>query len=469
MSIDTTLGNLTAFRRLNRLANCLPQYVELILNDTANATAYTLADHYTYQVLLHIHDVITMPISVIVIGAGPVGLMTALRLAQANVQVTCLEAEIITVRSPRAMVYHPIVTKEFERSGILDDVRERGSRSESVCWKISKTGEVIAKLEMGAGDLTGRESLVIGQDDLSDIILEHLDKYEHCKIMYGHRVVALNQLKAGDGTNHHQQPSVITCLEGSDTEQQFSADYIVGADGGRSTIRRLLEIPFNGFTYEDDQLVAANLRIPRAPDTWSDANFCVDPESDWGLVARIRDGLWRMAYKEDEGLSEAQMRDRLPSKLSRLSGGQVIEDVQIEMLAPYRLQQRCAATFLKGRVVLAGDAAHLCNPFGAFGLTSGLLDATALADALIAIHSGKASSDALEYYAAERRRVFTGIVNPLSQANKERLHDADPSTLGSRDPFLRRIIEDNLQASSEKRKLRQPNLATDINLLGRCT
>lgn len=404
-----------------------------------------------------------MPISVLIVGAGPVGLMTALRLAQANIQVTCLEAEVSMVRSPRAMVYHPVVTKEFKRLGILADVRERGSRSESVCWKVSKTDEIIAKLEMGAEDVAGRESLVIGQDDLSDIILEHLDKYEHCRVLYGHRVVALEQPKAENSAMCQQQPQVTAICKGSDLPRQFSTDFVVAADGGRSTIRRLLDIPFDGFTYEDDQLVAANLRIPQAPDTWCDANFCISPGSDWGLVARIRDGLWRMAYKEERGLSEAQMRERLPEKLSRLSGGQAIEDVQIEMLSPYRLQQRCAATFLKGRIVLAGDAAHLCNPFGAFGLTSGLLDAAALADALIAIHSGKASTNALEYYAVERRKVFTEIVNPFSQSNKERLHDADPSTLGDRDPFLRRIIENNLQSSAEKRKLRLPNLATDMS------
>ena len=400
-----------------------------------------------------------MPISVIVVGAGPVGLMTALRLAQANVQVTCLEAEVSIIRSPRAMVYHPVVTSEFERLGILADVRARGSRSESVCWKVSKTGKVIAKLEMCTGDSEDREGLVIGQDKLSDIILEHLDKYKNCKILYGHRVVALEQ---GDSTMFHRQPRVTTISRGSDTQQQFPADYIVAADGGRSTMRHLLEIPFDGFTYEDDQLVAANLRIPQAPTSWSDANFCVSPGSDWGLVARIKDTLWRMAYKEEQGLSEAQLRSRLPDKLSRLSGGQTIENVQIEMLTPYRLQQRCAATFLKGRVVLAGDAAHLCNPFGAFGLTSGLLDAAALSDALVAIHNGKASADALDYYAAERRKVFTAVVNPLSQANKERLHDADPSTLGERDPFLRRVIANDLQPCPGKREFRQPMLATDM-------
>lgn len=133
------------------------------------------------------------------------------------------------------------------------------------------------------------------------------------------------------------------------------------------------------------------------------------------------------------------------------------------MLSPYRLQQPCAATFVKGRIALAGDAAHLCNPFGAFGLSSGLLDAAALADALTAIHDGKASDQILEYYARKRRKVFMETVNPLSQANKQRLHDADPSTLGDRDGFLRRIRDNNLQPSWKRRPMGQPILTTDMS------
>jgi len=229
---------------------------------------------------------------------------------------------------------------------------------------------------------------------------------------------------AEDSSIGHIQQQVITLSEMNGARENFSADYIVAADGGRSTIRRLLDIPFDAFTYEDDQLVIANLHIPQAPDAWSDAIVCVNPGSDWGIVAHIRDDLWRMAYKEQQGLPEAQIRNRLPDKLSRLSGGQVVKDVRVEMIAPYRLQQHCAATFLKGRVVLAGDAAHLCDPFGAFGLTSGLLDATTLADALVAIHRDEVSTDTLEYYAVERRKVFAEIVSPLSQSNKKGLHDA---------------------------------------------
>jgi 2-polyprenyl-6-methoxyphenol hydroxylase-like FAD-dependent oxidoreductase len=366
-----------------------------------------------------------MPISVTVIGAGPVGLMTALRLAQAGIKVTCLEAEASLIRSPRAMVFHPVVTEELERSGIIADILKRRLRSESVCLKMSKTGKVIAKLVMDTGGVTGRESLVIRQGDLSDIILEHLAKYDHCKILYDHRVIAMEQPMAEDSSIGHIQPQVTTLSEKNGAREHFSADCVVAADGGRSTIRHLLDIPFDLSTYEDDQLVVASLQIPQAPVAWSDADFRVNPGSDWGLVAQIRDDLWRMAYKEQLGLSEGQIRDRLPDKLLRLSGEQAIKDVRIEMIASYRLQQHCAATFLKGRVVLAGDAAHLCDPFGTFELTSGLLDATALADALVAIYRHEASTDTLECYAVERRKIFIDLVNPLSQDNEEGPHGAN--------------------------------------------
>ena len=365
-----------------------------------------------------------MPISVTVVGAGPVGLMTALRLAQAGIDVTCLEAEASLVRSPRAMVSHPVVTEEFERSGILADIQKRGLRSESVCLKMSKTGKVIAKLVMDTGSVTGRESLVIRQDDLSDIILKHLAKYDHCNILYDHRVIAMEQPMAEDSSIGHMRPQVTTLSEKNGAREHFSADYIVAADGGRSTIRHLLDIPFDGLTYKDDQLVVANLHIPQAPGAWSDAIICVNPGSDWGLVAQIGDNLWRMAYKEQPGLTEGQIRDRVPDKLLHLSGGQAVKDVRIEMIASHRLRQHCAATFLKGRVVLAGDAAHLCDPFGAFGTTSGLLDAIAVADALVAIHRDEASTDALECYAVERRNIFIDLVNPFSQSDEEGPQDA---------------------------------------------
>lgn len=86
------------------------------------------------------------PFSVIVVGAGPVGLLASLRLAQAGMAVTVLEALPAVEESPRAMAYQPVAVKELDRAGVLEDVRKVGGRGQHICWRKTKNGEVIAEL-----------------------------------------------------------------------------------------------------------------------------------------------------------------------------------------------------------------------------------------------------------------------------------------------------------------------------------
>ena len=218
----------------------------------------------------------------------------------------------------------------------------------------------------------------------------------------------------------------------------LSATYVVAADGGKSTMRRLLDISFDGFTYEE-QLVSTNVYFDFEKYGWRDGNFMVDPEH-WALIGRINtEGLWRVSYGEKPGLSHEQIRERMPWKFSEMFPGEKPPDYKLDQMSPYRLNQRCASTFRKGRVVLVGDAAHLCNPFGGLGLTGGILDSAALSDALIGIYERETSDSVLDKYAEIRRQIFVDTVNPTSQANKTRLHDSDPATVGDRDPFLKKI------------------------------
>lgn len=100
------------------------------------------------------------------------------------------------------------------------------------------------------------------------------------------------------------------------------------------------------------------------------------------------------------------------------------------------------------------------NPFGGLGLCGGILDAAALSDALIGIHRDSTSDTILDVYARERRKTFLEIVDPTSQANKERMHDPDPETLGERDPVLRMLRD---ASPEEKQKVRQnAALALDV-------
>lgn len=390
---------------------------------------------------------------VIVVGAGPVGLLTTLRLAQAGIKTTCLEALQAVDDSPRAMAYHPVATKELDRAGVLYDVRKRGSSGRGVCWRQTRTGEVIAGLERSVTKDFPYENLVIGQHELAAIILEHLARYPCAEVLFGRKVTAIDQSSGQD------VKATVTNAE-TDEETSLSATYLVAADGGRSTIRRLLGISFDGFTYPE-QLVSTNVYFPFDDYGWMDGNFCLDPEH-WVLIARINDkGLWRVSYGELDGLGHEELRERLPWKFSELFPGPKPPQYKLEQFSPYRLNQRCAEMFRDGRVMLAGDAAHLCNPFGGLGLTGGLLDAAAVSDALIGIHEGKASDSILDRYAEVRRNIFVETVNPQSQANKQRLHDGDPATIGERDPFLKMLRE---ATPEQKQQVRAHNkLAVDMS------
>lgn len=365
------------------------------------------------------------PINVLVVGAGPVGLLTTLRLARAGISVTCLETLPAIDSSPRAMAYHPIAVRELDRAGVLGDCRRIGAQGRGICWRNTRTKEVIAELNRAPNDKEPYENLIIGQHLLAGIIVEHLKRYENARVEYGRKVVAVEQ--DGEGVR-------LTVEGGEGRTKVMTATYCIAADGGRSTMRRLLDISFDGFTYED-QLVSTNVYFDFEAHGWIDANFMVDPEH-WALIARINDrGLWRVSYGEKPGLSPEQIKERMPWKYAQMFPANA-EGYRLEQMNPYRLNQRCASTFRKGRVVLAGDAAHLCNPFGGLGLTGGILDAGAVADALVGIHEGKTSDAILDKYAEVRRRIFVDTVDPTSQKNKERLHDDHPETLGDRDSFL---------------------------------
>lgn len=101
------------------------------------------------------------------------------------------------------------------------------------------------------------------------------------------------------------------------------------------------------------------------------------------------------------------------------------------------------------------------NPFGGLGLTGGLLDAAAVSDALTAVYRGEASDDILERYAEIRRRVFLDVVNPTAKANKRRLHESDPDTVGETDPFLRGLREADAEKKQQIRG--HAGLAIDMN------
>jgi 2-polyprenyl-6-methoxyphenol hydroxylase-like FAD-dependent oxidoreductase len=189
-------------------------------------------------------------------------------------------------------------------------------------------------------------------------------------------------------------------------------------------VRKLAGLPFEGITWPD-RFVATNIEYPFLDYGFGNANMVVDPVN-WAVVGRLgREPLWRLTYGEDASLDEATILQRLPERFAAILPDPSVP-YRIDNFSPYSVHQRCAPSFRVGRVLLAGDAAHACNPCGGLGLTGGVIDADNLSDVLGAVIAGRAGESVLDFYAQERRRVFVEVTSPMSTNFKRLLSESDP-------------------------------------------
>ena len=149
-----------------------------------------------------------------------------------------------------------------------------------------------------------------------------------------------------------------------------------------------------------------------------------------------RDGLWRVSYGEPADMPFEEVLKRQPRKYEiMLPGKPKPGDYRMTNINPYRIHQRCAEKFRVGRVCLAADAAHLCNPFGGLGLTGGIVDVGGLSQCLIGIFEGKATDDILDKYDEVRRKIWHDIINPVSSRNFVRV-SSDPNVIADTDEVI---------------------------------
>jgi 3-(3-hydroxy-phenyl)propionate hydroxylase/6-hydroxy-3-succinoylpyridine 3-monooxygenase len=333
--------------------------------------------------------------------------VTALGLAQAGVEVCLIEAEAEINDSPRACVYHWSMLDGLERLGIREEAEQAGYTKDDYLWLVKATGERLPyDLKVLSRITRFNYNIQLGQDRLAEICRRRLEALPNAEIHWRTAFTGLAQ--DGEG--------VTVRADSPAGPIELRARWVVGADGAGSAVRKALGLAFDGMTWPE-RFVATNLRHDFESGDYWQSTMVVDAE--WGavIVKITREGLWRCTYMEQAALPEETCAQRIPAAYAHLLPGH--GGCELVQSSPYKMHQRCAETFRRGRVVLAGDAAHVTNPTGGFGLTTGLFDAYSLWPTLAAVVLDGADPTLLDVWAEERRRVFLSKTDPQARAYKD--------------------------------------------------
>lgn len=352
---------------------------------------------------------------ILIVGAGPVGFITALGLAQSGAKVTVIEAEEKINDSPRACVYFPVTLELLDKIGIIDDAHEVGVKNDVLQFKYRDLGKSVGlSPRVIKNDTKYPYQLHFGQNVLAEIVQKRLLELPNTEVRFNTRLTGFSQDDKG----------VTAFVSTHNGNEELRYDWLIGCDGGRSTVRKSLDLNFVGHTWPE-RFIANNIYYDEFEEHgFGYGNFYCHPEL-WAVIAIIgKNEQWRVTYNEDGDITDDEALSRVPERLNELLPGS--KNYEIVVSSPYRVHERVSEKFRVGRVLLAGDAAHVCNPCGGMGLTTGLMDANALIDALGAVIKGKADESILDFYEKERRRVFLEFSSPAATEYKRMLGEPDP-------------------------------------------
>ncbi|UPL02249.1 hypothetical protein LCI18_013601 [Fusarium solani-melongenae] len=400
--------------------------------------------------------------NVLIVGAGPVGLFAALRLGQRGVKVELFEKLTGPDQSPRASGYYGPILTLLKESGLWDTASTEGYEENGLFFRTlpvdnGNGGKTFGK-QLG---FIKDKQLMLPQSKLTAIIKKAAVGTGNVTVHYQAEVTAIED--AGDSVTINVKNL------GSGDMETFKGVYLVGCDGGRSTVRSLLKIPFPGHTWPE-RIITTNLT--RVNDEMANVSphFIIDPVN-WAVVIPLsppklgQTSHWRYAIavdskdsRTDEELLAPENLDTLYEKI--MVGKRPLE-YKVEQKTVYHIHQRLASTMKRGRCLLAGDAAHLNSPLGAMGLSTGLLDAEALADALIMVLNEGYPEPVLDVYADVRREVFAYFVDPMTTQNKTRIQ-GNPLDAEREDGFLRLLRNPAIDCEALFQKMYKERWVTDM-------
>ena len=368
---------------------------------------------------------------IIIAGAGPVGLFAAVLLVDAGHRVVVLERDSGLQMDMRASTFHPATLDLLEPHGLAEPLTARGSITQGWQYMVHGTkNHAVFDLEV-ISDLTAHPyRLQCEQFHFTGLALEYLVANPLFEIRFNHELMALEE-------NEDELQLSVRHPAG---EYRVSTPWLIAADGGRSTVRKSLGLAFEGSVFPKTSITLV-LDYPFQEDVpgllgvnyvWTDAGH-------YSLM-QIRD-LWRFSYSPDqdqsveEALSEPVAQSHVQAIFPRPQPYALLQRNY------YTLHQRCLDSFRVGRVLFAGDSAHLNSPAGGMGMNSGMHDAHCLVGHLLPVLDG-AEDALLDRYSRRRRTVALEEVQRLSARNYRWHRETDPAKRAEIWQELQDIVND---------------------------
>ena len=340
-----------------------------------------------------------MDTDVVVVGAGPTGLALACGLRAAGIAVRVLDKAAGPAVTSRALGLQPRGVEVLDRLGALGDLPDRGLAIDSVV--ISVNGRELARLRVGQSmqRLGGKTALLMSQADIE---------------------AALRDRLATLGGSVEWDRGVADVIAGPDGVQlrlgngdEVRAGWVIGADGAHSAVRKAMGVDFPGVPLIEHFLLA---------DVHADIDRPRDNTYGWlrgtqMFVAFPLPGvdLWRLMTAAPPRCPDDPSQDEiiayLGERLAAEIGGRINS---IEWTSSFRIHRRITDSYRRGRILLAGDAAHIHSPLGGQGMNTGIGDAENLAWKLALVISGRADAALLDTYEAERRPIAKDVLKSTS-------------------------------------------------------
>jgi 3-(3-hydroxy-phenyl)propionate hydroxylase len=373
---------------------------------------------------------------VVIVGAGPVGLAAAIDLALRNVPVVVLDDADRIGEGSRGICWSKRTLEILDRLGVGERLVAHG-----VTWKLGKVfygDELLFSFDLLPEAGHKMPAFInLQQFYLEKALVDRALELKNLELRWSNRVVGLDRLNDGARLT----------IETPDGLYRLDADWLIAADGARSSVRGFLGLDFAGVTFADKFLIAD---VRMAADFPTERRFWFCPTFHLGqsaLMHRQPDDIWRIDLQlgpQADALAE-QEPERVRTRLQKVLAP---HDFELEWVSVYTFNCRRLDRFVHDRVIFIGDAAHQVSPFGARGANSGIQDAENLAWKLAALLRGEGSSALIDSYEVERIQAAdenighstrsTEFMSPHSNAEL-RLRDA-VLALAPKAEFARRMV-----------------------------